>query len=361
MTRPGSISTALGADIAEHHHDRVLRGRAQALAERVGDDVLQHHVDALLAGPPPDLAAELQVRADDDLVGAGLADDLRLVLRTGDRDHVRAHALHDLDLVQAESAARAGDQHDLARLDLRDAERRAHAGADRTDRERRRCHVETVRHADRIARRRAGELGIAAAAALAQHAAVAAEVLAAARGNSGRRRNRAADRSPRARRRAPAARWRRSSTISPAISWPRMRPGLAAGNLAAAREHVVIADAGGMNAHQHVVGTGLRPLDLGRLQHLRARRTRANVTAFIDVMVAPSVSPRLGERRRAFLVVVLGLDEGAHGLDLRALGGADGGAGTSRAAWSPAPPPANSRRWSPPIFRPRPARRRPRR
>ena len=90
---------------------------------------------------------------------------------------VRVHALHHLDLVQPEPAAGAGDQHRLPRLDLRDAERRAHAGADRTDRERRRLHVEAVRHADGVARGRAGEFGVAAATAFAQHAAVAAEVL----------------------------------------------------------------------------------------------------------------------------------------------------------------------------------------
>ena len=56
--------------------------------------------------------------------------------------HARLHALGDLDLMQAEPAARAGDQHGLARPGLRDAERRAHAGADRTDRERRRRQVD---------------------------------------------------------------------------------------------------------------------------------------------------------------------------------------------------------------------------
>ena len=107
-------------------------------------------------------------------------DDLGLVVGTGDGDHARLHALGDLDLVQAEPAARAGDQHGLARLGLRDAERRAHAGADRADRERRGGQVEAVRHADRVARRHAGEFGVAAAAVLAEHAAVAAEVLPAA-------------------------------------------------------------------------------------------------------------------------------------------------------------------------------------
>ena len=105
------------------------------------------------------------------------ADDLRLVVGAGHRDDARLHALRHLDLMQAQPAARAGDQHGVARLGLRDAERRAHAGADRADRECRRGQVETIRHADRVARRHAGELGVAAAAVLAEHAAVAAHVL----------------------------------------------------------------------------------------------------------------------------------------------------------------------------------------
>src|SRR5258708_7383208 len=75
------------------------------------------------------------------------------------------------------STARAGDQHDLPRLGLRNAERRAHAGADRTDRERGRRHVDAVRHGNGVARGHAGEFGIASPALLAQHAAVAAKVL----------------------------------------------------------------------------------------------------------------------------------------------------------------------------------------
>src|SRR5262249_56776150 len=41
--------------------------------------------------------------------------------------------------------------------------------------------------------------------------------------------------------------------------------GLATGNFAAAREHVVIADPGGMDANKHVIRAGQRPLDHGRL------------------------------------------------------------------------------------------------
>ena len=113
----------------------------------------------------------------------------------------------------------------LARTDLRDAERRAHAGPDRADRERRDLHVEAVRHADRVARRHAGEFGVAAAAALAQHAAVAAEVLPAAEAIAAVAADTVADRSPPARRRDPGATFAPTSTISPAISWPRTRPG----------------------------------------------------------------------------------------------------------------------------------------
>ncbi len=42
-----------------------------------------------------------------------------------------------------------------------------------------------------------------------------------------------------------------------------------AGNPAGAGEHIVVADAGSMNAHQHIVRAGLRPLDFGRLQNIR--------------------------------------------------------------------------------------------
>src|SRR6266545_3642218 len=264
---------ALAADVAEDDHDGVLRGRAQALAEGVGDDVLQHNVDALLAGAAPDLAREFQVRADDHLVGAGLPDDFGLVFGAGDRNRVCVHALDHLNLMQAQTAASASNEHRLTRLDLRHAERGAYAGADRADRERRSGHIEAVRYTDGIARGHAGELGITTAAALAQHAAVAAKVLPAAQ--------------------AIAA----QAAIEPLIDDHALTyavgrhicaglddlagdlvaenaTGLAPGNLAAAREHVVIADPGGMNANENVIRAGHRPLDHGCLQHRRGAKIR---------------------------------------------------------------------------------------
>ena len=61
--------------------------------------------------------------------------------------------------------------------------------------------------------------------------------------------------------------------------------GLAARDLAAAREHVVIADAGRMDAHQHVVRARLRPLDDWSPCSTDGAPKSANVTAFIDAMV----------------------------------------------------------------------------
>src|SRR5262245_39450672 len=79
--------------------------------------------------------------------------------------------------MQAQTARGTGNQHRLTRLDLRHAERGAYAGADRADRERGSGQVEVIRYADGIARGHTGELGVTAAAAFAQHAAVAAEIL----------------------------------------------------------------------------------------------------------------------------------------------------------------------------------------
>ena len=259
---------------------------------------------------------------------------------------MRVHALRHLDLMQPQPAARAGDQHRLPRLDLRDAERRAHAGADRADRERRRLHVEAIRHADGVARGRAGELGVAAAAALAQHAAVAAEILPAAQAIAA----------------LPAIEPLVDHHALAVALGRHVRAGLddlardlvaedaarlAARNLAAAREHVVIADAGGMDANQHVVGPGLRPLDVGRLQH----RRRAEIREGDGFHRCHGDLCTLGEGGCALLEVVLGLDEVAHGRDLGLLGLATAAAGTAPAAWSPAPRPANRTRSSPPTPR----------
>src|SRR5262245_9996689 len=255
---------SLAGDVAEDDHHGVLRGRAQALAEGTGDDVLQHNVDALLAGAAPYLPRELQVRTDDHVVSASLFHDFGLVFGAGDRNRVCVHALDHLNLMQAQTAAGAGNQHRLARLDLRHAERRAHAGADRTDRERRSGHVEAVRHPDGIARGHAGELGVTAAPAAAQDAAAAAKILPAAQA-------------------MPALAAIESLIDDHALAFALGRhicadfdylagdlmaqntAGLAAGNLTAAREYVVIADTGGMNANEDVTRAGHRPLDHGRL------------------------------------------------------------------------------------------------
>src|SRR5262245_7914399 len=165
------------ADIAEHHHRRQLRAGAQAFAERPGHHVLQHDVDALLAGAPPHLTGEFQIRTDYHLVGTSLPYYPGLVGRTRHRHHARLHTLCPLDLMQAKPAAGAGDQHALPRLGLGNAERRAHAGADWADRERRCRDVDAVGYDNRVARRHAGKLGIAAPALLAEHTAVAAESL----------------------------------------------------------------------------------------------------------------------------------------------------------------------------------------
>src|SRR5262245_3611489 len=294
---------ALATDIAEDDHDGVLSGRAQALAERIGDDVLKHNVDALLAGAAPDLAREFQVGTDDHVVGAGLLDDVGFVLRAGDGNRVRVYALDHLNLMQAQAAAGTSNEHRLTRLDLRHTERRAHAGADRTDRERRSGHIEAVRYTDGVARGHAGEFGVAAATALAQHAAVAAEVLPAAQ--------------------AIAA----LAAIKPLIDDHALAfavgrhscaglddlagdlvaedaAGLAAGNLAGAREHVVIADASGMNVDENVTRAGHRPLDHGRLQHRWGAKIRERDSFHRGHGLGP-----LSEGSGALLEVVLGFDE----------------------------------------------------
>ena len=147
-----------------------------------------------------------------------------LSLRAGDGDHPRLHALGDLDLMQAQSAAGAGDQHDLSRLDR--ARRRApRARWCRPGRPRARPPSCRRRPGweSRCARAR-GEFGIAAAALLAQHAAVAAKIVAAAQAIAA-----AAAEQPLIEHHALADARRRhlapAATISPAISWPRMRPG----------------------------------------------------------------------------------------------------------------------------------------
>src|SRR5205085_5331662 len=134
-----------------------------------------------------------------------------------------------------------GDQHRLTGLDLRDAERRPHAGADRADRKRRRLHVEAIRHADRVARRRAGEFRVAAAAALAQHAAVAAEVLPSAEAIATLTAiEPLIDHHALADARSRNARTRLDDLARDLV--PEDTAGFTAGNLAAARQHVVIAD-----------------------------------------------------------------------------------------------------------------------
>src|SRR5262249_54958141 len=201
---------------------------------------------------------------DDHLVGTGLFDDVGFVFGAGDRNRARVHALDHLNLVQAQAAARTGYQHRLTRLDLRHAERRAHAGADRADRERRSGHIKAFRYTDRIARRHAGELSVTAAAAFAQHAAVAAKILSAAEAIAA-----LAAIEPLIDDHALAlAVGRHSCTGLDDLAGDLMAEnaaGLAAGNPAAAREHVVIADPGGMNVNEHVIRAGHRPLDHGRL------------------------------------------------------------------------------------------------
>src|ERR1700759_669513 len=92
-----------GTDIAEDDNDGILRRRTQALAECPGHDVFKNDVDTLLGGQPPDLATELEIRSDNDLVCPRAAHDLRLLLRTGNRNHRGIHALGDLNLMQAKS------------------------------------------------------------------------------------------------------------------------------------------------------------------------------------------------------------------------------------------------------------------
>src|SRR5262245_58809046 len=300
---------ALATDIAEDDHDGVLSGRAQALAERIGDDVLQHDVDTLLAGAAPDFAREFQIRADDNLVGAGLFDDVDFVLGAGDRNRVRIHALDHLDLMQAQTAASASNEHRLTRLDLRHAERRAHAGADRADRERRSRHIDAVRDADGIARGHARELGVTAATAFAQHATVSAKILPAAQAIMA------------------------LAAIEPLIDDHALAlavgrqigaglddlagdlvsenaAGLAAGNPAASREHVVIADPSGMNANENVIRAGHRPLDHGRLQHRRGAEFREG-----DGFHRGHGLGTFGEGSGALFEVVLGFDEVTHRSD----------------------------------------------
>ena len=182
--------------------------------------------------------------------------------------HARLHALGNLDLVQAQSAARAGDQHGLSRPEAGNAQRRAHAGADGADRQRGRRHVESIGNADGVARRHAGEFGVPASALLAQHAAVAAEVLTAAQTMAADAAEQALiDHDAFAHALARDVSAHRRDLAGDLVA--QNPAGTAARNPAGAREHIVIADAGRMDAHQHVVRAGFGTIDLGQLEHLR--------------------------------------------------------------------------------------------
>src|SRR5262249_19536433 len=155
----------------------------------------------------------------------------------------------DLDLMQAEAAAGTGDQHGLPRLKRGYAQGRTDAGADRTDRKRGRRHVETVGNADGVACGHASEFGVASPTLLAQHAAVAAEVLAAGKAIAAAAAEQALiDHHPLA-----DARGHHIGARSDDLARDLMAEdatGSAARNLAAARKHIVVADARGMDAHQ---------------------------------------------------------------------------------------------------------------
>ena len=178
------------------------------------------------------------------------------------------HALCNLDLVQSQSAARAGDQHGLSRPEAGNAQRRAHAGADGTDRESGRCRLESIGNADGIARRHAGEFGIPASALLAQHAAVATEILTAAQTVTTDAAEQALidhDAFAYALARDVSAH-RRDLTGDLMAQNPA---GTTSGNPAGAREHIVIANARCVDADQHVVRPGFGTIDLGQFEHLR--------------------------------------------------------------------------------------------
>ena len=184
-------------------------------------------------------------------------------------------------------------------------------------------------------------------------------------GNGGSCRRTGADRSPRARRCAPLrAHWRRPQRSR------RQSRGRGCGragrrNLAGAGQHVVIADAGGMNAHEHIVGAGLRPLDLGAPASTAARRSSRNVTAFMRAMPIDqrqAASPSLCEGRGALLVVVVHSRPGparrrSQLVRLRTERRGEHAPG----AWSPAPRPANRPAIVSAHFSASAARRRPRR
>ena len=265
ITRPGSISTRVAPMLP-----RTTTTAFCAVERRLSPKVLEN-VDALLAGAAPDLARELQVRADDHFVGAGLFDDFGFVFGAGDGNRVCVHALDHLNLVQAQAAAGTSNQHRLTRLDLRHAERGAYAGADRADRERRSGDIEAIRYTNRIARGHAGVLGITATPALAQHAAVAAKILPTAQAIAAL----AAIEALIDDHALAFAVGRHSCAGLDDLAGDLVAEdaaGLAAGNLAAAREHVVITDSGGMNANENVIRAGHRPLDHGQLQHRRGAK-----------------------------------------------------------------------------------------
>src|SRR5207302_5430973 len=104
---------------------------------------------------------------------------LGLALAAGDGDDARADRPRDLDLMQPQAAAGPGDERGLAGAETGDAERRAHARPDRADGQRPRHPVDPVGQGDSVHRGRADVLGVAAVDVRAEHAAFAAEIVAA--------------------------------------------------------------------------------------------------------------------------------------------------------------------------------------
>ena len=90
--------------------------------------------------------------------------------------------------------------------------------------------------------------------------------------------------------------------------------GATAGNPAAAREHIVIADARCMDADQHVVRAGFGAIDLGQFEHLRTAEVAERYR-----LHRSHASSAAGKCGRAFLVIVVGLNHRSHGFDFGAL------------------------------------------
>ena len=197
---------------------------------------------------------------------------LRLLLRAGDRKDARLHALCDLNLMQAQPAPGARHEHGLPGRSACNAKRRAHAGADRTDRKRRRGHVEAIGYGDGIARRDAGELGVAAGAFLAEHATCPAEIMPAAQAMAAAAAEQALiDHHPL----ADALRCDAISDCNDlAGNLMAKHASGATTDLAGAGQHVVIADARGMDAHEHIAWAGLRPLELAHFKNMRCAEGR---------------------------------------------------------------------------------------